>query len=190
MQSSQTRGNYVLKAVIGHSSIWVALGPYHTVMTFQRFTKAIFLRSLAGRVPPSSPPLPEFSLAASLRPGGQLHTSHGLLTKVPVTFCRNGRLLENRPWGREGRWKAVSNITWCHFHQQGSHWLRVGSIGKWLPRALLSRGPPIPTPTPTHRPQLPRVREEQRVRSHWTPLTHPNPSSCLSELHLHCELEP
>lgn len=51
MQSSQTHGNYVLKLVIGHFSIWVAFVPYHTVMTFQSFTKAVFLRSLTGRLP-------------------------------------------------------------------------------------------------------------------------------------------
>lgn len=55
MQSSQTHGNYVLKLVIGHFSIGVAFVPYHTVMTFQSFTTAIFLRSRAGRAPPLRP---------------------------------------------------------------------------------------------------------------------------------------
>lgn len=78
MQSSQTHGNYVLKLVIGHFSIWVAFVPFHTVMTFLSFTTAVLLRSLAGRAPPLHPipptPPPGVSLAASLGRGGQLHT--------------------------------------------------------------------------------------------------------------------
>lgn len=70
--------HYVHKLVTGRFSIWVALVPYHTVMTFQSSTTAIFPRSLAPRDPSSALSLSEFSLAASLGGGGQLHTSRGL----------------------------------------------------------------------------------------------------------------
>ena len=90
MQSSQTHGNYVLKLVIGHFSIWVAFVPYHTVMTFQSFTKAIFLRSLDGSVspPPSCPSLSSPWLPASDEVASS-HTLLGLLTNIPVTLCGN-----------------------------------------------------------------------------------------------------
>lgn len=82
--------------------------------------------------PTSSCPSLSSPWAASLGQGGQFHIPLGLLTIVPVTLCGNGRLSENRPWGREGKWKAVSNSTYScvmslpptgsSLTQRGQHW--------------------------------------------------------------------
>lgn len=96
-----------LKLLTVHCSIWVAFVPSHTVMIFQSFTKPVSLRSLAGRVPLSTPSLPESSWAAS--PGQVASSTHSMPPApapiyLPETLCGRGRPIPSKEGKENGRW--------------------------------------------------------------------------------------
>lgn len=164
--------NYMLMLVIGHFSTWVALVPYHTVMTLQSFTKAISIRSLAESAP-LHPFLPEewCSMTPHQPPWNSVKITNSLGT--------------NRPWGREGKRKVVSNSSFS--------WVQslLPLTGSLLTRADRTAMWQLPGPLPKEFsiPGLSRNSEEQRGRSQWTLWIHHKSSGCFSKLHLHCELE-
>lgn len=101
-----------LQLLTGHCSIWVAFVPSHTVMIFQSFTKSVSFRSLAGRVPLSTPSLPESSWAVQSQSGGQLHTFHATRPQPDLPSWNPLWMWQTHPiQGREGKWKVVSNST-------------------------------------------------------------------------------
>lgn len=179
MQSSQTHGNYVLKLVIGHFSIWVAFVPYHTVMTFQSFTKAIFLRGLDGSVSPT-PSCP--FLSSPWLPWMRWPAPTHCLASWPTSLSPSVEMADSLRTGpEEGKWNGrqlhtLPAFEWCHFPRQAPHWLRGGSFGQWPPPSPVVKG------TYT-------LPEMQRGRCLLMLLTHYKSSGCFSELHLHCELE-
>lgn len=147
MRSSQIHRNYVLKLVIGHFSIWVAFVPYHTVMTFQGFTRPSSSEVWPRVFPP--PPHPLHPV-----PSWVLHGSQPWMRwPAPHTAWPDQRPCHplwkwQTPWEqtlRKGRKvKAVANFTcpWvrCHFHHQAPHWLRGSSFGQWRPPDPVVKG--------------------------------------------------